>query len=379
MYKEPFYGLFLIGLNKEVTKDEKRSKGISISKNSINSQLTINEDYWNKLKDPIKEGKLKEQLLHLAFQHVSMRDKFPDKEVFDLAADIEVNQYINKENLAPDSKTPDSFPDLNLGKRQGVRKYYDVLYVEKQKQNPSVMGALGDSSGEHKTWDEFAEGTDAEKDLIKRQIDHQLKEVYNNVKSRGLVPGELEAYISNLFKPQEKIFNWKAYLRRFINGSVKYYTKKTRCKLNKRFPGNPALKVKPRARILIGVDTSGSVSNGELKDFFSEIYHAWKCGVMVDIVECDSRMYPPYEYKGKWDGKVNGRGGTHFQPVIDFYNQNRKKYSTLIYFTDGECSAPTKPTQPMLWVISSNASTRARDQFEFLPWYKFIIPKNSGN
>ena len=47
---------------------------------------------------------------------------------------------------------------------------------------------------------------------------------------------------------------------------------------------------------------------------------------------------------------------TYFEPVVDYFNENLRKYSCLIYFTDGECSAPErKPNGRCLWVISSQS------------------------
>lgn len=378
MYQEPFYGLFLISLNKQISD---RIDTACVSKNGINAQLTINPNFWETLTKDKQEGLLKHELLHIAFQHLTMAERFQDKKLFNIAADVEINQYIAKEKLPEGALLPSTFPELKLPARAGTVAYYDALSKAKQNNtSPSLNNLLqnGNDTGDwiqHPLWGEFAEGTEAEKELIKRQIDYQLKEIYEQVKNRGTVPGELDAYIKSLFEQKPPVFNWRAYLRRFIDGANKYYTKKTRRKLNKRFVGNPAIKIKPKARILIGVDTSGSVSDKELLDFFSEIYHVWKCGVMVDVVECDATMYKPYEYKGKFTGKIHGRGGTSFQPIIDYYDQNRKKYSTLIYFTDGECSPPSKPRNPMLWVISSNITAYGREQFDKLPWYKFIIPK----
>lgn len=45
---------------------------------------------------------------------------------------------------------------------------------------------------------------------------------------------------------------------------------------------------------------------------------------------------------------------TNFQPVIDYYNDSRNKYSTLLFLTDGYASCPTKPRGSMMWVLSSN-------------------------
>lgn len=76
---------------------------------------------------------------------------------------------------------------------------------------------------------------------------------------------------------------------------------------------------------------------------------------MVTIVECDADIHKIYEYKGKFDGKITGRGGTDFKPAIDYYNANLNKYTTLVFFTDGYAPLDTfKPMRQMMWVITSN-------------------------
>jgi predicted metal-dependent peptidase len=52
---------------------------------------------------------------------------------------------------------------------------------------------------------------------------------------------------------------------------------------------------------------------------------------------------------------IHGRGGTEFDPVLEYYNNNLKKYTSLIYFTDGECSTSVKPRAPILWVLSERS------------------------
>lgn len=358
MFKEPFYGLFLITLNKVIRKDIRTA---GVSKNGINAQLAINDEYWSSLKDDVKMGLLKHELLHIVFFHLLMREDFQDNQLFNIAADIEVNQYIDRNMCMDNWIFIESFPELNLQPRQGTRYYYEQLMTALQNNSCPKLTDLYNqlqqqSTDMHSTWEEFSTG-DAEKGLIKRQIDYQVKEIIEqNKKNLGHIPGELKNYIDSLFIKEEPVFNWKAYLRRFAGSSIKTYTKKTRRKLNKRFAGLPSLKIKTKKNILIGVDTSGSVSNTELEEFFNEIHHIWKTGCMVTVVQCDASIHHIESYEGSFTKKqatVYGRGGTSFQPVIDYYNQNHKKYSTLIYLTDGECGAPTKPRGSMLWVISS--------------------------
>jgi predicted metal-dependent peptidase len=89
----------------------------------------------------------------------------------------------------------------------------------------------------------------------------------------------------------------------------------------------------------------------------NEIHHIYRTGVAITIVQCDTDITDISEYKGKKDGlKVHGRGGTRFDPVIDYYNENKKKYTSLVYFTDGECDCSVKPLGKVLWVISERSS-----------------------
>jgi predicted metal-dependent peptidase len=66
-------------------------------------------------------------------------------------------------------------------------------------------------------------------------------------------------------------------------------------------------------------------------------------------------MYPPMEYKGKHEFQLHGRGGTEFDPVLEYYNANLGKYTSLVYFTDGECSTSVKPKNRVLWVLSERS------------------------
>ena len=106
--------------------------------------------------------------------------------------------------------------------------------------------------------------------------------------------------------------------------------------------------------MLLGIDTSGSVSNDELKEFMNEIYHLHKAGVDITIIQCDTKINSIEDYKGKFELKVSGRGGTSFDPVLEYYMQH-KEYTSLIYFTDGECDTSLKPNKDILWVLSEKS------------------------
>lgn len=403
MFKEPFYGYFLLSLNKVISE---RIPTAGVGLNKINMELIINPKYWDSLTDPVKLGLLKHELLHLGFFHLDLREKYNDHVLFNIAADLEVNQYLDKENCGEGWIYLKDYPELKLPERAGTQEYYRILedYLKKrqakgksnqnmpgqgQGQGQPGQGQPGGSGGKkqtndptesgiwdyydqmqegkpticsHETWEEFfGKLSESDKKLIRKQIEYQLKEIVNNNndKGRGFVPGEFKSIIDSLFEIEEAVVDWKAYLRKFSGYSNKIFTRKTRRKLNKRFSDNPALKIKTKKTILIGRDTSGSVSQADHMEFFNEIHHIWKTGVRIFIADSDAAVATVFEYKGKLETirEIHGGGGTDFDPVIQFYNANKKQFNCLIYLTDGFCTPPsTQPATTMLWVITSNGN-----------------------
>ena len=357
IFEEPFYGLFLIGLNK-VYRDDIPTAGVS--KHGIGVQLAVNPEFFANLTDRQKIGLLKHELLHISFGHLTIRDIYSDKKLFNIAADLEINQYINEEDLPEGGITMDSFPELELDERAGTKYYYDMLSEAQQDgTSPSLQNLMdkmdGDSQYDHKTWDEFEELSEAEKKLVEKQIEHQIKETAEQTEKRsGNIPGELADLIERMRHIEPAKFNWKAYLKRFIGNSSITYTKKLRRKFNKRYMENPGLKIKFKNHICVGVDTSGSVCNEELNEFMNELVHMHKTGHKITVVQCDTQVNSVEDFNPKKDWEIKGRGGTDFQPVIDHYNE-KGNYTALIYLTDGEAYAPDNCPKNTLWVHSSRS------------------------
>lgn len=404
MLKEPYYGFFLIMLNK-VWRSNLPTAGVS--KHNINYQLAINEEFWNSLTDMHKMGLLKHELLHIAFGHLTSFSSFSNKKLANVAMDMEINQYIDRSWLPGTDLTSDEFnalkqavkaelkeatengatreelkaianklpprgvmledyADLKLDKKAGCRYYYDQLLRlqdEKDKNGTTGNQAMDDlldsieqgDIPDHSTWEEFDDMTDAEKKLIEKQVQKILQDAKEQtVKKRGNIPGEIEGLIVVEEITKAK-FDWRGYIRRFTGVSTKVFTKKIRRKENRRYEDNPGLKIKMRQHMLLAIDTSGSVSDTELKEFMNEIHHIYKQGVDITVIQCDTSIRSIEPYKGKNEIKVFGRGGTEFDPVLDYYNANLKKYTSLVYFTDGECYTSVKPKSKVLWVLSEQS------------------------
>ena len=356
---EPYYGLFLIGLNKQIRKDIPTA---GVSKNGIGVQLSINPGFFADLNEKQRIGLLKHELLHVSFGHITMRDRFSNHKLFNIAADLEINQYIAADQLPEGGLTLDMFSELNLPEKAGTTKYYELLEKEQNSGNCPTLDSLldqmdGDSQYCHGTWKEFEDLTEAEQKLVEKQVQHQMKETAEQTeKRRGNIPGELADLISRLRNIEPPKFDWKGYLRRFVGNSSVSYTKKLRRKYNKRYVENPGLKIKFKNNILVGVDTSGSVSNDELKEFMNELVHMHKTGHKITVAQCDTQLNSVEEFNPRKDWEIKGRGGTSFQPVIDHFNERKGKYTALIYLTDGEAYTPENCPHNTLWVHSSRCN-----------------------
>ena len=356
IFTEPFYGLFLIGINKQYSE---RISTAGVSKNGIGMQLTINPKFYNELSEDHRFGLIKHELLHIAFGHLLLRDLYSNHKLFNIAADLEINQYILESKLPEGGLLLSSFPELNLPKKAGTKEYYNIL--EKAQEDgscPSLDNLMDQMDGNseycHSTWEEFDDLCEADKKLVQKQIEHQLKESAEQTEKRqGNIPSELSELIHRLTHIEPPKFDWKGYLRRFVGNSSIVYTKKLRRKYNKRYAANPGLKIKFKNHILVGVDTSGSVNNDELKEFFGELAHMHKTGHKITVAQCDTKLNSVKEFNPRQDWEINGRGGTYFQPVIDHFNENKSLYTALIYLTDGEASNPDNCPKNTLWVLSS--------------------------
>tara|TARA_R110002153_G_scaffold27817_4_gene85930 strand:+ start:1716 stop:2939 length:1224 start_codon:yes stop_codon:yes gene_type:complete len=379
MLQEPFYGFFLIMLNK-VWNDAIGTA--AVSKNGINYQLTISEKFWEPLSELHRMGLLKHELLHIAFNHLTTFDLFKDKKLANIAMDMEINQYIDKDWIPEGAIDIDDYGDLNLDTRAGSRYYYDKLQeLQKKKKQNGTCGCenmdklldalekgacqvtIGMPRGEgdkdvnmpNHPWKEFENLPEAEKQLIENQMQRILQEVKSQTeKKRGHVPGEMKGIIKieEIVPPK---FNWKNYLRRFTGISSKIFTKKIRRKENTKFPDMPGLKVKMKQKLMLAIDTSGSVCDDEVREFMNEMHHIYKTGVDITLVQCDTYIRDISEYKGTYDLKLHGRGGTDFTPVIKYFNENTS-YTSLVYFTDGEASTYVNPRAKVLWVHSEQSN-----------------------
>ena len=370
LIKEPFYGLFLLNINKRYSD---KIKTAAVAVEGINPILLINKEFWKGLPEEMAVAILKHECSHLMFGHLTEAWDYLRKEnmqLLNIAADNEVNSYIP--NLQTDPYCYPARYGMENGK--GTLFYYDKL---RQLQNNQGKGPgqgesdeFGQTIDDHSTWEEM---TEAERQLVQQQIDRIAKQTAEQVqRNQGTIPGQFRDYIDELFKVKPRIFDWKSYFRRYLGSVLDVELRKSRKRENIRFPDASGTRHKRKSQIFVVVDTSGSVSPTDLCDFFSEIHHIYKAGAVIDICEIDTKIQRIYRYNGKWDLQAHGRGGTILEDAITHVNDHRRDYTSCVIFTDGYCDVDFKIYVDTMWIIASGGCEQK------YPGNKVCYIQNSG-
>jgi predicted metal-dependent peptidase len=340
----PFYGLFMLSLNKVFSETFPSYGAVSLT-----NSMRINMIFNTKLCDTLTKRQLiflvTHELNHITRNHLFMDKHFPNRVMANIAMDLAINSDILKDHsdimdFIEGGVLPERY---SLPNNKSSRWYYDELTKiqesinKKQQSQSQVNGGQGNFSDkeqndsnltqeeqnlkedlmspeerfEHNWEKQLEELSDLEKQMVQNNIQHTLKKTVeeHKLRSKGNIPAYMKDMIDNLFQIKPENFDWKAFYRRFLGVSVSTKRKPTRKRQSKRFPEFQGSKSKKQHRILYAVDTSGSMCAKDIEDAFSEVYHVWKAGAIVDVIECDTVINRVYEYKGKTPEFISGRGG----------------------------------------------------------------------
>jgi len=107
------------------------------------------------------------------------------------------------------------------------------------------------------------------------------------------------------------------------------------------------------------------------------VYAIWRAGAVVEIVECDTKIYRRYPYQGVAPELVQGRGGTSFREPLELANQERP--DGMIYFTDGFADTPPlRPRIPILWLITPQGIEPGSAPWQALPGKKLKMTRQAS-
>lgn len=174
-------------------------------------------------------------------------------------------------------------------------------------------------------------------------------------KAQGKLPAGLERLLSEIVEPA---VTWQDHIRGFFArrvGGGGFDWRKPDKRMIQRDIFVPRRAGNGCGPVVVGVDTSGSIGQNELNHFFAEMR-----GILDDVqpemiyvVWCDSKVHKVDEVEDSSDIdslKPAGGGGTAFEPVFDWIEQNDIRPDALVYLTDLLGSFPAQaPSYPVIW------------------------------
>ena len=182
-----------------------------------------------------------------------------------------------------------------------------------------------------------------------------IRQAVELITSWGSLPGDLVEKIQAALKPK---LDYRKVLSGFRSSILCSKRRLTRMRPNRRSGFQYMGSIRQlRTNYLVAVDVSGSISDDDLKFFFSTINRFFKYGVeKIDALTFDTSPGEPVTLtRAMAEFKVKGRGGTYFQPVVD-YMAEHSEYDGLIIFTDGYAPKPEVPARlkgRLLWILRS--------------------------
>ena len=200
-------------------------------------------------------------------------------------------------------------------------------------------------------------------EIIRETIRDRLNAGVSIDKMRGLHAGGLEGYIDDLTAPP--ITDWKHVLSRFASTLADVQTRMTLKRPDRRGLSPFGKKKEYLPALCICVDTSGSVDDEMLSSFFCQIAFLGMQLSEIEVVIADAAVHEHFTYRKGLEARLRksafGRGGTDFDPAIQYINKNLTHCDGVVYLTDGYCPVPqTKCRLPLIWVVTESEEFEGR-------------------
>lgn len=256
-----------------------------------------------------------------------------------------VEQKLQSQDLQPDSQGQEQGQEQGEGQGKG------------QEKDQKTISSSGEGDG--------GETAKASYTALWEEDPFQSRQITDIVQSTmqwGSIPGNMVELIK---KAAEGKIDYRNVLRMFRSSILSQRRRLTRMRPSRRFGFEQmGSRYEFITRLLIAIDTSGSVGSEELARYFRVITTFFKYGVQeIDVLMFDQALQGmPLKLdeakKNKTQFEVKGRGGTCFQVPIDYVKEH-PGYDGLIIITDGYAPTPDVPPHlkaKLLWVIDNEDS-----------------------
>jgi predicted metal-dependent peptidase len=350
--ESPFFGTLLLNTKHRVTDE--------VSTAATDGQtLLLNKAFMEEQTQPHFQSILLHEVLHMALEHIErMKDVFmSDPQTANIAADIVVNGIIRDNGM---SLPTEAIYDNDL-KHLSVREIYNILR-QKQREDPNYLrekyGEAGESVNEclkpgpgksPETQKSSGRGTNW-KDILNKAA------TIARAKSFGLHGAGLKRIFNDLLEPT---INWRDALYKYITASRTDFEG-----YDRRFIHSGQYLDDlggGKIKVVVFMDTSGSVDEQLLGEFISELRFAINALPQIsgEMWYFDTDLYPQGDVAEIFDTpKLQGGGGTSFVEPMKKLTEMAEEDSTTqtlgIIFTDGYARLNDfeEPPCSVLWCIS---------------------------
>ena len=315
--------------------------------------------------------RLKAEVVRIILKHPYQRQPYnPRRDVMRLSSDLTLCD--NLEGMDAIGLEPPHIFDIP--RDQAFEQYYslmagEITQLEQDADGEGIpidMNLPGDGQGDGDGNDLTDKLLDAdagaslweEDELMSEKVNHEI-ETAQRCNQWGSIGGDLKSLIESTLVSKQ---NFRAILSRFRATILSTKRHLTRMRPNRRY-GFDAMgsQYAYSTRLLVAVDVSGSVPDEDIKKFLAVINRFFKQGIeSIEVIEFDSKITTekPIALKQATGSiRVTGRGGTNFQPAIDFYYEH-EEYDGLVFLTDGYAATPKLPDdkrhKPLAWILTTN-------------------------
>lgn len=315
--------------------------------------------------------------MHKAYQHLTVWKKLykENPQLANMACDyvinIELHDYDPQQTTIAMPKDKDGNLLGLLDERfrgMNSKQVFDIL-----KQECKGGGGSGQGGGgfDQHDWDGADSLTKEEKEQLGKEIDAALRQGIMAAKKVGKEKGSgVNRELQDLLEPQ---VDWRDELRDLVKTMCRTKDKSSWRRINRRFLAGgdtymPSMIGETVGRILLGVDTSGSIGD-ELKAFMGEVkFLAEELRPEgIDLLYWGSSVVQHETYAmHELDGLISSTrpkdgGGTSPSCVTDYIEEQKLKPEICIMFTDGVVGDDWGGNWPtsVLWCVVGNKSAVA--------------------
>jgi predicted metal-dependent peptidase len=225
------------------------------------------------------------------------------------------------------------------------------------------QGGEGDAFGDADSLDDhqgFGEVDGTTQEIAKERMKETIKkaaEEAEKARNWGTVSSSMRQDV--LERIATKI-DWRKVLRYFVKTSQRSDKRSTPRRLNKRFPKvHPGKRVRRHAKIAISIDQSGSVDDGMLTAFFSELNKLAEIAEFT-VIPFDTQVAEDKVYIWK-KGQTRKTervltGGTCFDAPTKYVND--REFDGHIVLTDLMAPKPVASKCQRMWMTTKNYAAR---------------------